>query len=156
MYNRHLKTLLLSNVLVPACLVVCLAGCAIRRVPPIRYVPGLGSKVDTTVEGILREALKDKNLLVRRDAVRLLGTMAATPEEQRRSAEALGGALKDKEEDIRMEAVKALGKMAPEISGPYLRKAVKDESVRVRIQVIQALRDLYQRQSSQVQSVTGG
>ncbi len=151
-----MKSLLLTNALIPACLVVCLAGCAIRRVPPIRYVPVLGSKVDTSVEGILREALKDKYLLVRRDAVRLLGTMAATPEEQRRSAKALGRALQDKEEDIRMEAVKALGKMAPEVSGPYLRKAVKDESVKVRIQVIQALKDLYQRQSSQVQSVTGG
>jgi hypothetical protein len=154
--TRYLKKLLPTCVLVSVCLVVCVSGCAIRRVPPIRYIPLLGSRVDTSVEGILREALKDKNLLVRRDAVRLLGSMAATPEEQRRSAEALEKALNDKEEDIRLEAVKALGKMAPEISGPYLRKAVKDKSVRVRIQVIQALRELHQRQSSQVQSVTGG
>ena len=108
------------------------------------------------MEGILSEALKDKNLLVRRDAVRLLGTMISTPREQWRSAAALGRALKDKEEDIRLEAVKALGNIAPEITGSYLRKAMKDKSVRVRIQVIAVLREAYQRQEGQLQAVGGG
>ncbi|MDA0745895.1 MAG: HEAT repeat domain-containing protein [bacterium] len=131
-------------------------GCAVRRVPPLRYVPVLGSKPDTSMEGILKRALDDKNPMVRRDAVRLLGTMISTPEEQRRSAAALNRALGDKEEDIRLEAVKALGKIAPEISGPYLSRAMSDKSVRVRIQVVQVLRDAYQRQAGQVETVSGG
>jgi len=108
------------------------------------------------MEAILRQALDDNNPVVRRDAVRLLGTMTNTPEEQRRSADALRRALRDEEEDIRIEAVKALGNIAPDISGPYLMKALKDESVRVRIQVVQVLRDAQQRQAGQVQAVTGG
>ena len=124
-------------------------GCAVRRVPPIRYIPLLGAKSDASMEGILREALGDKNPLVRRDAVRLLGEMTASPAEQRRTAEALGKALEDKEEHIRIEAVRAFGKMTPDISVPYLRKALKDKSVRVRIQVIDVLRDAYERQSGQ-------
>ncbi len=139
-----------------ACLLMVGNGCAIRRVPPLRYIPLLGSRPDASMGGILSEALKDKNPLVRRDAVRLLGKMISTPREQRRSATALGRALKDKEEDIRLEAVKALGNIAPEITGPYLRKAMKDKSVRVRIQVIAVLRETYQRQATQLQAVGGG
>ena len=141
-------------------LLVCLglgtAGCAIRRVPPIRFVPGLGQKPDYSMEGILQRALRDKNPAVRRDAVRLLGTMVATPEEQRRSAGGLGKALKDEEEDIRLEAVKSLGNIDPVISGPYLSQALKDKSVRVRIQVVQELREAYQRQSGQLQAQGAG
>ena len=132
------------------------SGCAIRRAPPIRYIPGLGAKPDYSMEAILRKALGDKNPIVRRDAVRLLGTMTTTPEEQVRSAEALSKALGDKEEDIRLEAVKALGNISPDISGPYLMKALKDESVRVRVQVVQVLREAYQRQAGQLQAVSGG
>ncbi|MDP6777587.1 MAG: HEAT repeat domain-containing protein [Candidatus Latescibacteria bacterium] len=138
------------------CALLVANGCAVRRLPPIKYVPFLGKKPDSSIEAILGEALKDRNPIVRRDAVRLLGTMTATPKEQRKSAESLGRALQDREEDIRLEAVKALGNFPPEMSGPYLRKALKDESVRVRIQIVQVLKDSYQRQSSQLQAVATG
>ncbi len=82
--------------------------------------------------------------------------MINSPEEQRRSAAALGRALSDREEDIRYEAVRALGNIDPTLSGPYLSKAMKDESVRVRVQVIQELRDAYRRQSGQLQAVGTG
>ena len=127
-----------------------------RRVPPIRYVPFLGSKPDYSMEAILRKALRDKNEVVRRDAVRLLGTMTATPEEQRRTAKALSEALGDKEASIREEAVTALGKLSPEISGPYLMRALKDESVRVRVIVVKVLREAYQRQAQQLSAVGEG
>jgi hypothetical protein len=130
-----------------------LSGCAIRSVPPIKYVPGLGYKPDYSMEGILHRALGDHNPAVRKDVVRLLGTMINTPGEQRRSAEALGRALDDKEEPIRMEAVRALGNIDSNISGPYLSKALNDKSVRVRVQVIQELRDAYRRQSGQVETL---
>ena len=132
------------------------SGCAVRRLPPVKFVPLLGQKPDGSMEGILKQALNDKNKLVRQDAVRLLGTMIATPEEQKRSAAALGSALEDREDHIRMEAVRALGNIPVEISGPYLRRAMTDESIRVRIQVVQMLREAYQRKSGQLQSVAGG
>ena len=104
-----------------------------RRVPPVKFIPALGQKPDYSMEGILERALHDKNPAVRKDAVRLLGTMINTPEEQRRSAGALGRALDDREEGIRFEAVRALGNIDPTLSGPYLAKAMKDESVRIRV-----------------------
>jgi HEAT repeat protein len=78
--------------------------------------------------------------------------MINTPEEQRRSAAALGRALDDREEDIRFEVVRALGYIDPALSGRYLSKAMRDESVRVRVQVIQELREAYGRQSGQLQA----
>jgi HEAT repeat protein len=132
------------------------SGCAVRRVPPLSYVPGLGEKPDYSMEGILKRALRDKNPAVRKDAVRLLGTMINSPEEQSRSAQALGKALSDREEDIRMEAVRALGNIDPNISGPFLSKALNDKSVRVRVQVVQELREAYRRQSTQLQALGQG
>lgn len=130
-----------------------LTGCAVRSVPPIKYIPALGKKPDYSMEGILHKALGDQNPAVRKDAVRLLGTLINSPEEQRRSAGALGRALDDPEEPIRLEAVRALGNIDPNISGPYLSKALKDRSVRVRVQVIQELRDAYARQAGQLQAL---
>ena len=137
-------------------LLVSSQGCMVRRIPPVRYIPLLGKGDDTSMEGILSRALKDKNILVRRDAVQALGTMVSTPDEQKRTASALGKALKDKEESIRMEAVRALGNISVDISGPYLSKAMKDESVRVRLQVVEVLNEAYRRTSGQVQGVTEG
>ena len=153
--SLHVLRRLLPVVLVMA-VGMLVSGCAIRRAPPVRYIPLVGAKPDYSMEAILRKALGDKNPIVRRDAVRLLGTMTSTPEEQMRSAEALSKALGDKEEDIRLEAVKALGNISPDISGPYLMRALKDESVRVRVQVVQVLREAYQRQAGQLQAVSGG
>ena len=106
------------------------------------------------MEGILSVALKDKNPLVRRDAVNLLATMVSTPEEQRRSAAALGRALNDRKEDIRLDAVRGLGNIPNEISGPYLNKAMKDKSVRVRVEVIRVLGDSYSQRTSQLRRTT--
>lgn len=129
------------------------SGCAVRGMPPLKYIPAVGTKLDYSMEGILHRALGDPNPAVRKDAVRLLGTMINTPGEQRRSAEALGRALDDREEPIRLEAVRALGNIDPAISGPYLSKALKDKSVRVRVQVVQELREAYRRQAGQVQAL---
>ena len=96
-------------------------GCAIRRAPPVRYVPLLGAKKDTSMEAVLERALEDKNPIVRLDAVRLLGTMT-DPELQERAASALGRALKDPDENTRFEAVKSLSNFSADIAGPYLMK----------------------------------
>ncbi|HAA76560.1 TPA: hypothetical protein DCE37_15710 [Candidatus Latescibacteria bacterium] len=130
-------------------------GCAVRRVPPVRYVPLVGNRGDSSMEAILERALTDKNPVVRLDAVRLLGTMHATPEEQRRSASALGRALKDKDENTRLEVVRALANFSPDIAGPYLMQAMKDESIRIRLQVVMVLRRSYEKANAQVQAVQG-
>jgi hypothetical protein len=144
-----------KNLLVPfLCLLFATAGCAIRRIPPVRYLPLLGESTDSSMEGILSVALKDKNPLVRWDAVNLLSTMVSTPEEQKRSAAALGRALNDKVEDIRLDAVRGLENIPNDISGPYLNKAMKDKSVRVRVEVIRVLSDSYSQRASQLRRST--
>ena len=52
-----------------------------------------------------------------------------------------------------MEAVRALGNIDPNISGKYLSKALQDNGVRVRIQVVQELREAYRRQSGQLSTL---
>jgi HEAT repeat protein len=139
--------------MVAVLLVVLGSACAVRRVPPVRYVPLLGSSGDSSMEAILGRALKDKNPVVRLDAVRLLGQMNATPAEQRRSVVALGTALRDKDESIRIEAVRVLANFSPDIAGPYLMTAMKDESIRIRLQVVMVLRRSYETVSAQTQAV---
>jgi HEAT repeat protein len=124
-------------------------------IPPFRYIPGIGRKPDASMGAILEEALKDRNPLVRLDAVRLLGQMTETPAAQERAAQALGTALRDEDEVTRVEAVRALGNLSAEIAGPYLKKAMNDESIRVRMQVVQVLRLTHQNTSTQVEQVTG-
>lgn len=149
MFFRHMMIVLSAFLILGGSFL----GCAVRKIPPIKYVPVMGYKPDYSMEGILHRALGDKNPAVRKDAVRLLGTMINTPEEQQRSAGALGRALKDPEEPIRLEAVRALGNIDPLISGPYLSQALDDKSVRVRVQVVQELREAYRRQSGQLQTL---
>lgn len=141
--------------LAPALLALALLaqGCAIRRVPPIRYIPFVGSKPDNSMEAILKEALQDEDSRVRRDAVQVLGTMTRTPEESRKAARSLGEALDDEDEMLRLEAVIALGNFPAEIAGPYLKEALDDESVLVRMEVVNVLRSLYESSASQVQQV---
>ena len=55
-----------------------LTGCFVRRVAPVKFIPTVGQKPDYSMEGILKRALHDKNPSVRKDAVRLLGTMINT------------------------------------------------------------------------------
>ncbi len=131
-----------------------MSACAVRRVPPIRYIPGLGSSGGHSMDAILARALKDKNPVVRLDAVRLLGTMNATPAEQRKSAAALGRALDDKDENLRLEAVRVLANFRSDIAGPYLMKAMHDESIRIRLQVVIVLRRSYETTSDQTQAVS--
>ncbi len=104
------------------------------------------------MEAVLERALEDKNPIVRLDAVRLLGTMT-DPDVQKRAASALGRALKDPDENTRFEAVKALSNFSADIAGPYLMKAMGDDSVRIRIQVVQVLRQLYQSQANPLQGI---
>jgi len=130
-------------------------GCVIRRIPPIRYIPFLGSKPDYSMEAILRDALNDKDSRVRRDAVKVLGTMTRSPEEQRRAARSLGEALGDKDAMLRLEAVISLANFPADVAGPYLKRALGDDNVMVRMEVVRVLRKIYESSASQIQQVQG-
>jgi len=108
------------------------------------------------MEAILERALKDKNPIIRMDAVRLLATMHSTPDQQKRSAAVLGRALDDKDENTRLEVVRGLANFSPDIAGPYLMKAMHDESIRIRLQVVMVLRLSHETLSAQTQAVAGG
>lgn len=146
--NRYLARAL------PILLAFTLAqGCFVRRIPPIRYIPFLGSKGDNSMEAILREALDDKDARVRRDAVKVLGSMTRTADEQKRAAKSLGDALGDKDAMLRLEAVISLGNFTADIAGPYLKKALNDDNVMVRMEVVRVLRSIYESSATQVQAV---
>jgi vesicle coat complex subunit len=142
-----------TRILVVLVIALLTQSCFVRRIPPIRYIPHLGSKGDVSMEGILRDALHDKDSRVRRDAVKVLGSMTRTPNEQKRAAKSLGEALRDEDPMLRLEAVIALGNFTAKISGPHLKKALKDENVMVRMEVVRVLRAIYESSSTQVQQV---
>jgi HEAT repeat protein len=126
------------------CHVVCLtalvlsltfAGCS--KIP---FIGKKGGQEGVASDEVLVQALQDKNPIVRRDAVRLLGEMIDTPENQAKSARALSVALKDRDEEIRLEAVKTLGNIDPVYSNRYLKEALNDRSIKVRVLVIQVMK----------------
>jgi hypothetical protein len=83
-YLIDIKAARLARLLILTAILLFTGACAVRKVPPIRYVPGLDSRGSSSMEAILERALNDKNPVVRLDAVRLLGTMNATRDEQKR------------------------------------------------------------------------
>ena len=148
--SRRHKSLGILTVLTIALLT---QSCAIRRIPPLRYIPFLGSKPDNSMEAILREALDDKDSRVRRDAVKVLGSMTRTADEQKRAAKSLGDALRDKDPMLRLEAVIALRNFTADVAGPYLKKALGDDNVMVRMEVVRVLRNIYESSTAQVQQI---
>jgi len=125
-----------SHVVWPLALVLSLAFSGCGKIPFI----GKKGPEGTDADEVLKQALQDKNPMVRRDAVRLLGEMIDTPENQMKSARALGIALKDKDEEIRLEAVKTLGAIDPAHSNRYMKEALNDRSIKVRMLVIQVMK----------------
>lgn len=132
----------LKRVVLWLTLLICfpaLSGCG--------KIPFLGKKGPKGMDAdeVLMQALQDKNPMVRRDAVRLLGEMIDTPENQMKSARALGIALKDRDEEIRLEAVKTLGNIDPLYSNRYLKEALNDRSIKVRMLVVQVMKQMNER-----------
>jgi HEAT repeat protein len=111
-------------------------------------IPFLGKKdkgEGVHTEEVLKRALQDKNPMVRKDAVHVLGEMIDTPENQMRSARVLAIALKDRDEEIRLEAVKTLGAIAPAYSNRYLKDALNDRSIKVRMLVVQIIAQMNEK-----------
>ena len=140
----------LSLAVLLACLAVLLAylaGCALRTVPPIRFVPLVGAQKKVTTPAVLAQALRDPDIAVRAQAVKLLGVLADNPSSKvrREVAAALGTAARDRETSIRLMALERLGQMDERYANQHLRAALQDPSPLVRERVMSVLAARHER-----------
>jgi hypothetical protein len=123
--GRRYRTTSLALLLF-AYLWVC--SCGVRTIPPIRYVPILGKEKTVTTTQVLVRALKDRDLAVRAQAVKLLSILSQSSDNKikKRVAKALGTAAKDHDPGIRLQAIESLGKMEAKYGNKYLHAALND------------------------------
>lgn len=119
------------------------SGCGLRTIPPIRYLPILGKEKEITTTRVLTRALKDRNLAVRAQAVKLLGILSQSNEDKikKQAATALGIAARDSDPGIRLQAIENLGKMEAKYGNKYLHAALRDSNPFVRERVMQVLNE---------------
>ena len=119
------------------------SGCGLRTIPPIRYVPIIGKEKDITTTQVLSKALKDRDLDVRAQAVKLLGILSQSSDKKIKIAAAkiLGIASRDSDPGIRLQAIESLGKMEEKYGNKYLLAALKDPNPFVRERVLQVLNE---------------
>jgi HEAT repeat protein len=122
-------------------LALATAGCGLRTIPPIRYVPIFGKEREVTTTEVLVRALHDKDVSVRAEAVELLGLLATSPNDGLRKevAAVLGWALTDSDPGLRLQAVEELGRMDQKFANRYLNRALKDPNPFVRGMVLRVL-----------------
>lgn len=119
------------------------SGCGLRTIPPIRYVPIIGKEKDITTTQVLSKALKDRDLVVRAQAVKLLGILSQSSDNKIKKAAAkiLGVAARDSDPGIRLQAIESLGRMEEKYGNKYLLAALKDPNPFVRERVLQVLNE---------------
>ena len=119
------------------------SGCGLRTIPPIRYVPIIGKEKDITTTQVLAKALKDRDLGVRAQAVKLLGILSQSSDNKIKKAAAkiLGVAARDSDPGIRLQAIESLGRMEEKYGNKYLLAALKDPNPFVRERVLQVLNE---------------
>ena len=119
------------------------SGCGLRTIPPIRYVPIIGKEKDITTTQVLSRALKDRDLGVRAQAVKLLGILSQSSDKKIKKAAAkiLGIAARDSDPGIRLQAIESLGRMEEKYGNKYLLAALKDPNPFVRERVLQVLNE---------------
>ena len=119
------------------------SGCGLRTIPPIRYVPIIGKEKDITTTQVLSKALKDRDLGVRAQAVKLLGILSQSSDNKTKKAAAkiLGVAARDSDPGIRLQAIESLGRMEERYGNKYLLAALKDPNPFVRERVLQVLNE---------------
>ena len=119
------------------------SGCGLRTIPPIRYFPIIGKEKDITTTQVLSKALKDRDLGVRAQAVKLLGILSQSSDNKIKKAAAkiLGVAARDSDPGIRLQAIESLGRMEEKYGNKYLLAALKDPNPFVRERVLQVLNE---------------
>lgn len=117
------------------------AGCAVRTVPPVRWVPLIGAEKRTTTTDVLVRALHDRDLTLRAQSVALLGVLAQSDDDglRREVAAILGMALRDRDPGLRLQAVEQLGKMGGKFANKYLYSALRDPNPFVRSKVLEVV-----------------
>lgn len=91
---------------------VCMGtGCALRTVPPIRFLPILGKEKTIETTDVLLRLLKDRDRAVRAGAVDLLGDLGQAGDKKLKKevARVLGLAMKDRDPGLRVQVVQKLG-----------------------------------------------
>lgn len=142
--------------LASALVTTSLHGCAVRTLPPIRYIPLLGAEKKVRTADVLNRALKDRDPAVRAQAVALLGDLSQSPDKKSRraAAQVLGSAMQDTDPGVRVLALEKLGALAPQLGNKYLLQALRDPNPFVRgkvLEVVDARESRAQQQRQQQQ-----
>jgi len=134
------RTRRVSRLLGPV-LCALLAGCAVRTVPPIRWVPVVGAEKKTSTTDVLVRALRDRDVAVRAQSVALLGVISQAGDGglKREVAAVLGMALRDRDPGLRLQAVEQLGQMEAQYANKYLYSALRDPNPFVRGKVLEVV-----------------
>jgi HEAT repeat protein len=135
-----------------------LHGCAVRTLPPMRYIPLLGAEKKVRTEDVLNRALRDRDPAVRAQAVALLGDLSQSRDRKTRRAitRVLGSAVQDADPGVRVLALEKLGALEPELGNKYLLQALRDPNPFVRDKVLQVIeeREIRAGQQRQQQALT--
>jgi hypothetical protein len=120
---------------------VAITACALRTIPPVRYVPLLGAEKKVTTTHVLARALKDRDPAVRAQAIELLGLLSQSAEAKTRESAALtlGMALDDVDPGVRILVIGKLGQLAPELANRYLLRGLRDPNPFVREKVLRVM-----------------
>jgi HEAT repeat protein len=124
------------------------AGCGLRQLPPIKYVPKLGQERSVSTVDVLAQALDDKDVLVRAQAVQLLNSIYrnSPKKEKKHISKILGKASRDSDPGIRLQSIEILGTIETEYSNPYLQEALKDTNPIIRERVMQVLKNRHNKE----------
>ena len=124
------------------------AGCGLRQLPPIKYVPKLGQERSVSTVDVLAQALDDKDVLVRAQAVQLLNSIYrnSPKKEKKHISKILGKASQDSDPGIRLQSIEILGTIETAYSNPYLQEALKDTNPIIRERVMQVLRNRHNKE----------
>tara|TARA_B100001250_G_scaffold414599_1_gene454362 strand:- start:23840 stop:24286 length:447 start_codon:yes stop_codon:yes gene_type:complete len=125
------------------------AGCGLRQLPPVKYVPKLGQERSVSTVDVLAQALDDKDVLVRAQAVELLSSIYqdSPKKEKKHISKILGKASRDSDPGIRLQSIEILGTIETAYSNPYLQEALKDSNPIIRERVMQVLGNRHNKQN---------
>jgi len=118
-------------------------GCGLRTMPPIRYIPIIGKDKAITTTQVLAKALKDRDLAIRAQAVKLLAILSQSSDKnvKKATAQVLGIAARDNDPGLRLQAIEILGKMDEKYGNKHLLTALRDPNPFVRERVLQVLNE---------------
>ena len=140
----RLKCAIRASIVIPflGVLIWSSAGCALRTVPPVRFVPILGTEKSIDTTDLLMRALQDRDRAVRAEAVDLLGILGQQTGDKKtkvKVAHVLGIAMKDRDPGLRLQAVQKLGQMDGSVANKYLLNALRDPHPFVRTEVLSVI-----------------